>query len=73
MLITVMFYVKLTRTIQERHKSNDEFAIIALGRVGRDFFVKRGMNVILDIIGLHDQPAFADIKDFTSKTVEYVL
>ena len=31
-------------TIQERHKSNDEFAIIAIGRVGRDFFVKRGMS-----------------------------
>jgi F-type H+-transporting ATPase subunit gamma len=61
---------EVNRTIQARHKSNDEFAIIALGRVGRDFFVKKGMNVILDIIGLHDQPAFTDIKDFTSKTVE---
>jgi F-type H+-transporting ATPase subunit gamma len=61
---------EVNKTIQARHKSNDEFAIIALGRVGRDFFVKRGMNVILDIIGLHDQPAFTDIKDFTSKTVE---
>ena len=28
------------------------------------------MNVILEIIGLHDQPAFADIKDITSKTVD---
>jgi F-type H+-transporting ATPase subunit gamma len=61
---------EVNKTIQARHKSNDEFAIIALGRVGRDFFVKKGMNVILDIIGLHDQPAFTDIKDFTSKTVE---
>ncbi len=61
---------EVNRTIQARHKSNDEFAIIALGRVGRDFFVKKGMNVILDIVGLHDQPAFTDIKDFTSKTVE---
>lgn len=58
------------QTIQSRHKSNDEFAIIALGRVGRDFFLKRGMNVILDIVGLHDQPAFVDIKRFTSKTVD---
>lgn len=57
------------QTIKERHKSNDEFAIIALGRVGRDFFVKRGMNVVLDIIGLHDQPSFVDIKDFTNKAV----
>ena len=35
-----------------------------IGRVGRDFFVKRGMNVVLDIIGLHDQPSFADIKGY---------
>ena len=48
MLITVTFYVQLTNTIQERHKSNDEFVIIAIGRVGRDFFVKRGMNVVLE-------------------------
>ena len=39
------------QTIQSRHKSNDEFAIIAIGRVGRDFFIKRGMNVVLDITG----------------------
>ena len=37
------------KTIQERHKSNDEFAIIAIGRVGRDFFVNRGMNVDLEV------------------------
>ena len=37
--------------------------------MGRDFFAKRGMNVVLDIIGLHDQPSFSDIKDFTNKAV----
>jgi F-type H+-transporting ATPase subunit gamma len=56
-------------TIKERHQSNDEFAIIAIGRVARDFFVKRGMNVVLDIVGVADQPSFADIKDIASKTV----
>ncbi len=64
-----MYCVKCTKQFKERHKSNDEFAIIAIGRVGRDFFVKRGMNVVLDIIGLPDQPSFADIKDFTNKAV----
>ena len=47
---------QVNQTLQSRHKSNDEFAIIALGRVGRDFFTKSGINVVLDIIGLHDQP-----------------
>jgi F-type H+-transporting ATPase subunit gamma len=60
---------QVLNTVQSRHQSNEEFAIIALGRVGRDFFVKRGMNVVLDIIGLHDQPSFSDINDFTNKAV----
>ncbi|MBO1004787.1 F0F1 ATP synthase subunit gamma [Pseudogracilibacillus auburnensis] len=55
--------------IKERHQSNDEFSIIAIGRMGRDFFVKRDMNVILDINGLPDQPLFADIMEITSKAV----
>ena len=57
------------QTIKKRHKSNDEFAVIAIGRVGRDFFTKRGMNVISDIVGVSDQPSFADIKDIASNTV----
>ncbi len=57
------------QTIKSRHKSNDEYAIIAIGRNGRDFFRKRGMNVILDIVAVADQPEFAEIKDISSKTV----
>lgn len=57
------------QTIQKRHQSPDEYAIIAIGRVGRDFFVKRGMNVVLDIVGLADQPSFEEIKDIASGTV----
>lgn len=60
---------RVYQTIQERHKSNDEFAIIAIGRVARDFFVKRGMNVALEIVGVSDQPNFNDIKDIASSTV----
>jgi F-type H+-transporting ATPase subunit gamma len=60
---------QLYQTIKSRHKSNDEFAIIAIGRVGRDFFKKRNMPVILDIVGVPDQPNFAEIKDIASKTV----
>lgn len=60
---------KVHQTIQSRHKSNDEFAIIAIGRVARDYFVKRNMNVILEIIGIPAQPNFADIQDVTRNTV----
>ncbi|MEI5909105.1 ATP synthase F1 subunit gamma [Bacillus spongiae] len=59
----------VNNTIANRHKSNDEFVIIAIGRVGRDFFTKRGFNVVEAIVGLPDQPNFADIKDIASKAV----
>ncbi len=57
------------QAMQKRHKSNDEFTVIAIGRVGRDFFVKRGISVTLDIAGLSDQPSFAEIKDIANSTV----
>lgn len=55
--------------IQERHKSVDEYAIIAIGRMGRDFFRKRNMNVVLEITGLPDQPSFSDIMEIARNTV----
>ena len=60
---------RVFQTIQEKHRSNDEFAIIAIGRMARDFFAKRGMDVVLDIVGMSDTPTFSDIKDIASATV----
>jgi F-type H+-transporting ATPase subunit gamma len=60
---------RVFQTIKDRHKSNDEFAVIAIGRVARDFFVKRGMKVALEIVGVSDLPSFAEIKDIASNTV----
>ncbi|MFJ8234732.1 ATP synthase F1 subunit gamma [Ureibacillus sp. NPDC094379] len=60
---------ELSRTLSERHSSKDEYVILAIGRVPRDYFVKRGHNVIADIIGLPDQPSFADVKQIARKAV----
>jgi F-type H+-transporting ATPase subunit gamma len=60
---------RVFQTIEQRHKSKDEYAIIAIGRVARDFFAKRGMNVALEIVGVSDQPSFDSIKAMTSATV----
>lgn len=60
---------KVYNTIQEKHQSNDEFVIIAIGKMGRDFFQNRGMNVILEMHGLPDQPSFTNIAEITSKAV----
>ncbi|MFD0050861.1 ATP synthase F1 subunit gamma [Actinomycetes bacterium NPDC127524] len=57
------------KTINQRHKSSDEYVIIAIGRVGRDFFVSRKMPVELEVIGVPDQPSFADINDIVKSTV----
>jgi F-type H+-transporting ATPase subunit gamma len=57
------------QTIQERHRSTDEYAIIAIGRVGLNFFKRRNIPVVLSITGLPDQPSFADIKEIANQTV----
>jgi len=60
---------QVQRTIDERHKSKDEYVILAVGRVVRDYFVKRDHNVISSVVGLPDQPSFADIKEIARKAV----
>lgn len=59
----------VSNAIRERHTSNDEFVIFAVGRVGRDFFTKRGLTVIESMVALPDQPSFADIKEIARKAV----
>ncbi len=59
----------VTNAIRERHTSNDQFVIFAVGRVGRDYFTKRGLTVIESMVGLPDQPSFADIKEIARKAV----
>ncbi|MGE6630342.1 F0F1 ATP synthase subunit gamma [Bacillus sp. NPDC077027] len=58
------------QTIQSRHTSNDEYAVIVIGKIGRDFFKKRGIPVISEVTGLGDEVAFADIKELASSTVQ---
>ncbi|ANC78961.1 MAG: ATP synthase F1 subunit gamma [Bacillota bacterium] len=57
------------RTIQERHKSADEYALIVIGKVGVNFFKSRKMSILDSITGVADQPSFAEIKAIASKAV----
>ncbi|WP_010531587.1 ATP synthase F1 subunit gamma [Lentibacillus jeotgali] len=61
---------KVYETIQKRHQSTDEYTIIVVGRVGYEFFQKRGMPVSKSILGMADQPNFNDIKELASETVQ---
>ncbi|AHL73128.1 F0F1 ATP synthase subunit gamma [Bacillus altitudinis MN12] len=58
------------QAIQSRHQSADEYAVIVIGKIGRDFFKKRGIPVISEVTGLGDEVAFADIKELASSTVQ---
>ena len=57
-------------TIKERHKSQDEYGLIVIGRIGRDFFKKRKMPIIQEIVGLSDNVVYADIKNIAQTTVQ---
>ncbi len=57
------------QAIQKNHTSKDEYVIISLGKVGREFFRKRDMNIALDLTAIANQPTFAEVKDTVNKTI----
>lgn len=61
---------KVSQAIESRHTSPDEYEIIAIGRMGLQFFQKRDMPVVESVIGLADQPEFSEIKAIASNAVE---
>ncbi|WP_077298023.1 ATP synthase F1 subunit gamma [Virgibacillus pantothenticus] len=60
----------LYQKIQQRHQSKDEYTIIAIGRMGYEFCKKMDLPIAQSIIGIGDQPDFADIKEIASETVQ---
>lgn len=56
--------------IHERHKSPDEYAILVIGRKGRDFLRRRGIEIDGEITGLPDSPRFSDIKSIAARAVQ---
>ncbi|MCM3714283.1 ATP synthase F1 subunit gamma [Halalkalibacter oceani] len=61
---------ELMETIKQRHSSTDEYAIVVMGRIGRDLFKKRNLPIVQEIVGLADQPEFHDIKTIAKNTVD---
>ena len=60
----------VSNVVKERHNMDaNQYAIIVLGRLGRDYLKRRGFNIIDEVIGLSDQPSFADIKDIASRAI----
>jgi F-type H+-transporting ATPase subunit gamma len=61
------------QAIQERHQSKDEYAVIVIGRVGRDFFKKRDIPIISELTGLGDEVSFSEIKDLARQTIQMFI
>ena len=55
--------------IEEYHQDGN-YAIIAIGGIGADFFKARGMNVVFELRGLEDQPSFEQVGNISAKSVE---
>ncbi|MEX2459754.1 MAG: ATP synthase F1 subunit gamma [Paenibacillaceae bacterium] len=60
---------KVMNTIRDKHKSSSEYAVFVIGRKGRDFFKKRNIEIIDEVIGLTDNVKFADIKSVATSAV----
>jgi F-type H+-transporting ATPase subunit gamma len=61
---------KIVSTLRTKHKSNDEYSILVIGRKGRDFFKKRSYPVIEEVTGIADAVKFADIKHIATSAVK---
>lgn len=60
----------VSNVIRERHNmDSNQYSIIVLGRLGRDYLKRRGFNIIDEVVGLSDHPSFTDIKDLASRAI----
>lgn len=64
---------KLNQTIMKNHQSKDEYTIVVVGRIGYEFCKKRNMPIAKQIIGIADQPEFAEIKELAYETVQMYI
>ncbi|QAY67711.1 ATP synthase F1 subunit gamma [Paenibacillus protaetiae] len=59
----------VTQMIREKHKSTEEYAIFVIGRKGRDYFRRRNMPIVEEVIGLSDNPTYAEIRAVSNTAV----
>lgn len=55
--------------LADDHESQEEYAIIALGGMGADFFKSRNINVSYELRGLSDQPTFDEVRKIVNQSV----
>jgi F-type H+-transporting ATPase subunit gamma len=60
---------KVMAEISERHQSKAEYAVFVIGRKGSNFFRKRNIPVLQEVIGVSDTPVFSEIKTVAAAAV----
>jgi F-type H+-transporting ATPase subunit gamma len=60
---------KVMAEIGERHRSTAEYSVLVIGRKGSNFFRKRNIPVLQEVIGVPDNVTFADIKSVAASAV----
>ncbi len=60
----------LTKTINERHSDPSEYTIIVMGSKGYDFCRRLNLPIAKSILGVADQPSYAEIQEIASETVQ---
>lgn len=61
---------RLVQTIEERHTDPSEYTVIVMGSKGYDFCRKRNIPIAKSILGVADQPSYAEIKEIAQETVQ---
>jgi len=64
---------ELHQTIEKEHGSADEYTVIAIGRTGYEFCIKRDIPVVKSVFGVADHPIFTDVQELTSETVQMYI
>lgn len=59
----------MVEMISENHKSADEYAILAVGGTGADFFKARQMNLSYEYRGVSDVPSFNEVREIIKTAV----
>ncbi len=59
----------MVEMISKNHKSADEYAILAVGGTGADFFKARQMNLSYEYRGVSDVPSFNEVREIIKTAV----
>lgn len=60
----------LMKTIEERHNDPSEYTLIVMGTKGFEYCRRRNLPIAKSILGVADQPEYADIRELASEAVQ---